>query len=374
MKTGSFYSATDKALFDALCQHKITKTDIANLMFSRGIIVSSKTEKEDLARDFSTYIHGYEDYDQLASVLGSTHRRERSTSYNLETKLNIESVEDTMSSIKQSISDIGDKSDYKITHSGNRIELNVSYQECNFSKSEMQQISNKDAVIIIEKDGDDLRVRSPSNNKMEEIHNIIIDVLEKEDKDIKRKNINLTSVASPETRSKFFTSLISTMKGYILNTVTDVYVFNPNKSGVADISSNEVHITSASLKGKGVTLSSEIKDLYSKGFYIWKIVWQATKVNKLDSDNYEFEAQFSNPEEFKQFSYLVKGSYKKKEIQDGGTVPNYNSNRTSVLRFEEDKLNSLIEKTAIEIIEQIFEDLSLENGIDEISAEQVVTA
>jgi hypothetical protein len=70
-----------------------------------------------------------------------------------------------------------------------------------------------------------------------------------------------------------------------------------------------IHISRVSFRGEGVLLSSELQGLVQRGFYISKIVWQATKNSEIDSDLYEFEAQFSEPETCTRFSYLPRGYY-----------------------------------------------------------------
>ncbi|WP_342754764.1 hypothetical protein AAGQ96_02670 [Pantoea sp. MBD-2R] len=47
------HSVTDKSLYDALCQPRVTNNELRELFLERGIIISKKTDKKDLAKNFS---------------------------------------------------------------------------------------------------------------------------------------------------------------------------------------------------------------------------------------------------------------------------------------------------------------------------------
>jgi hypothetical protein len=351
--SNSIHAATDKAVFDALCQYKIAKDEVLELFFSRGVIVSKKTDKEELAKRFSSLFLSYSDYDKVSMILGVSSRKERLTSYEVQTKLSIEDVENYISKIKKGIQDLGGVVSHTVD-TNQKIQLNVTYQILNLSKSEFQQTTTKDAEIIIEKSEIGLSIRSPQNHKMEEINNIIIDILEDFDADLYREDIELSSIVSPRIRSSFFEKITEEMEGLSLRSVTDVFVYNP-KNSLSDNKEKEVHITSASFKGRGVNLSEQLNSLHSQGFYIWKIIWQAKVISSKKSDLYVFEAQFSEPENCKVFSYMVKGSFKRKDtgiIDDDGE---YTKNRTPVSRSDENRLNGVIEKSARNILKTILE-------------------
>lgn len=80
MKTGHLYSVSDKAIFDAINNSKITNNEIFDLFFSRGILISKDTNRRELAEYFSRLTHGYHDFQMLYETLGAGSRREKSTS------------------------------------------------------------------------------------------------------------------------------------------------------------------------------------------------------------------------------------------------------------------------------------------------------
>ncbi|EOX3103091.1 hypothetical protein ACPFM1_002094, partial [Vibrio cholerae] len=311
MSNLSLHAATDKAIFDAMNQSRVTKSDISELFFSRGVIISNATDKETLAKEFSSFFHSYTDYDKLASILGVYNRKERLTACSIETSLKVQDVENSIHKIKEKFVEEGASVEHRILQDGNKIEIIATYQTLNLSKNDFQQISVRDAAISIENTDDGLNIRYPQNSKVQKLSDAIVDILEEKDKNLDKVDINLSSIEDPESRSKFFDLLIQKMEGYTLKDVTDAFVFNP-KSNSEESDEREVHIKSASLKGRGVNLSSELTNLHEKGFYTWKVAWKSIKSNSESSDLYVFEAQFTDAEEFKDFSYIVKGSHKRK--------------------------------------------------------------
>ncbi|MGR5078841.1 hypothetical protein [Photobacterium swingsii] len=366
-------AATDKAVFDAVNQHKITKDEILDMFFSRGVIVSKKTDKEDLAKDFSSFFHSYSDYDLLASTLGVSSRREKLTAYSLETTLNIDDVESTITKIKEQIESQGSSVTHRMSKDGSKIELSVSYQTLNLSKSDFQQVTVKDAVITIEKNENGLDVQYPQNDKLEEINNDIIDILEGKDKSLQKDDIDLTAFEKPADRSQFFDFLTQGVDKFKCIDVTDTYVFNP-KQKISSGKTNDVHITSASLKGRGVNLSDELKTLQSQGFYIWKVTWKAIEEGRDSSDLYVFEAQFSDAEECKGFSFIVKGAYKRKDEGVVGSPDGHNVNRTPIPHLEEGNLNKLIKNSAWRAISKLNSKVAVEGDEDDNTKKQVVQA
>lgn len=344
MKSGSIYYASDKALFDALNQHKVTHSDLQDLFFSRGIIVSKDTERKQLAESFSRLTHDYYDHQKLASILGSISRRERNTITTVDTELDFSDIEEAAQQIKNDLGNFGDQVD--VYRKGDQIEIKINYKETNYNKSEFRQVVQKDASIIFEKNDTTWSIRSPQNDHIREVKSQILDRIEV-NRAIKLdiNEIDLSHILSNDKRTKFFTDLIKSIKGYSVTDVTDVFVFHPKLEVSSDSEedtdrlSNDIHISKASLKGEGVLQSEEIKSLYDKGFYICKIVWRAGD-NAPDSDSYEFEVQFADAENCKQFTYLYKGFYKYKSVGE------HNKNRTLPSNADENKFNKLIENSA----------------------------
>lgn len=349
MSRGSLYSASDKAVFDALNQSSVTNSDMKELFLSRGIIVAKDTSRENLAKYFSRMTHDFDDYQLLARLLGTTQRREKTTATRITEEVSFLDIEAAAVELCEKIncSDVN----ANVESSENKIEIKVKYQATNFNRSEFKQVVDKEAVIEIEKDDDGgYLIRYPSNPEVENWKDIVIFNLEEAlEKEVNASVISLEHISGAEIRTRFFVDVIHNMSGFEYFDVTDVYVYHPKESDQEKNDEGEdvqesinfgVHIHKASLKGQGVLQSAELKELYQRGFYISKIVWQAKRSGEIDSDLYVFESQFSEPENCRYFSYLTKGFHRYKA--DG----EYNKSRTACALHEEKQINKLIEKAA----------------------------
>lgn len=347
-KTGAIYSATDKAMFDALQQYKVTRDDIKELYFTRGVIISNKTPKDNLADNFSKYIHGYDDYDFLSRILGVSTQKERVKSIDFVYK-NIDDgdIEEALSKVKSQLTESNnDIVDYNLANKS--YILKIEYSEPDFTKSEFRQVVDKDAEIIIEKNKSGITIIGPHNKKMDFVTDIIFDSLAEKDASITRNEISLEGVVDKNIVSSFFENLSKSIPNYSLKSVTDVYVYNPDKDD-----GSGAHIKKASLSGTGVTLSTELNSLYKKGFYIWRIIWLITDDRYIESDIYEVEALFSEPETCSDFAFLVKGCYlRKTESQDINDT--HHKNRINLNRSEDMIFNKLILNTAKQNLTSLF--------------------
>ena len=77
MKLGTIYSASDKSLYDALNQSNVTNADLRSLFLSRGILVSSDSNRKHLAKHFARLFHDYRDYQALARLFGGSVQRKK---------------------------------------------------------------------------------------------------------------------------------------------------------------------------------------------------------------------------------------------------------------------------------------------------------
>lgn len=361
MKAGNLYSASDKSIFDAISQSQVTKDDITELLFDRATIASTKTKRDKIADYYSKLYHDFYDYQKLSEILGTSTQKEKVTSKKIEAKINLDNIE---TSVHEAISKIEstDEAKIKVNRAGNSLFIHANYRTTNFNKTEFRQVVDKEAIIEIHMDDSGFTTRHPSNPKLEEWYETIIETLKENNKDeeIEENKINLTFIPSSKERSKFFSRLINEIEGWVLLDVTDVYVFHPKpKSSDEEDEGVEtgVHISKASLKGEQVLNSTEIKNLFSRGFYISKITWSATKTEP-ESDKYIFEAQVTDPENFSGFSYLAKGFHKRKGISE------YNKSRSQISSTEERSFYKRLEACARRICEDIIGDSENEEEHD----------
>lgn len=362
MKNG-LYCVTDKALFDALIQSKVTHENMKNLFFKRGIIISKETPRKSLAIDFSRYFHGFSDYEKLSDILGSIGRREKSATNIINggvERSEIESaVKDTISSLKKE----GDIATFAYVENEG-IEVTIKYIKLDYKLSEFRQSSTREAKILIEPTDDGLyQLRFPPNDKSQEFVKELTQnlIAINSEKNISIDEITLESVKDPVQRTTFFKKLIENIYTFECIDVTDVYVSHQDievdaekyESDSEDEDEDEVkvatghHISKASLKGRGVLDSPELNNFLSEGFYITRIIWMAKVKGFPDSDKVEFEAQFLNQEKCTRFSYLVRGYYKYKSQTE------FRETRVSFEKEQEKLISTYIERAARDISNEI---------------------
>lgn len=368
MKMGSLYYASDKAMFDALTQRKITIAHLREFFLSRGIVISPDTNRKFLARQFSALFHDFYDYQKLSSLMGSHSYRERATSIDLVVDVDREELLRAAEYTKEFLEGEGDVAE--VTISGEGVVVRVKYQKTNYAQAEFRQVVEKEAVITLEKAKDGWKVCGPMNEKFKQFTDEFRSQVESlTGKNVEPKAITLSGYPDPALRTNFFRRLIDSVQGFQVETVIDVSTFNPKKSDEEfDSSLDEdgslvdgfdeesaestpktskvVRITKAQLRGVGVLESDQLVRLEKEGFYIWKILWRAVDKNQIDSDIYVVEAQFGDQVNCADFSYILKGVMK---YQSHG---NYSA-RVRASIAEEERVKKLVEKAALKVVSEL---------------------
>lgn len=351
----NIHSVTDKALFEALNQKQITLNEIQNLFLERGTIISKKTPRKELARNYSRMTHDYYEHQKIANLLGGQNRTEKITCVRVESNV---SKSEIISSAEKLKEEIVSQDDYcKIIIDGQRVLINVRYLTVDYGKSEFKQAINKEALIEIEPFENGYSIRRPDNENLEDYESLLLAHLtdanqeraNDDNVDLTVNKITLSHNTSAEVRTLFFDKLIRTLEGYDLFDVTDAYVYHPKPETLEAEDGNTetgVHVSRVSLKGEGVLKSDELSDLYDKGFYIWKIKWKVRE-KLIDPDIFELEAQFGDPLNCSNFSYLVKGVRKYKSNGQ------YFSKAQKITGRDAERFNKLIENRAYSIILEI---------------------
>lgn len=352
MKIGSIYSASDKALFDALSQGAVTVGDLRQLFLTHGMIISRSTSRQELATHFSRLVHDYDDFQALAKLFDTGKRRERLSSFHVESSASLDNFEDAAHKVVEQLKANADIANLKVGEDG-ALEISVRYKTFHFNKSEFRQVEIRDAVVTIEQEDGKIVIRGPQNEKVDEICRALVSIVETDINDeIRISEISLEYFTEPAQRTRFFIDLIELVEGYKKYDVTDVFVFKPKideeeadddvqgAAGDGEDVDLGIHISRATLKGVGVLESPEMKNLIGRGFYISKIIWQAKSLGSSE-DKYEFEAQFSEPETCTRFSYLVRGHYKYQAEE-----MMYSKTRVQLTSEEDVELSKAIEKAA----------------------------
>ncbi|ENZ1693050.1 TPA: hypothetical protein NIA41_005956 [Pseudomonas aeruginosa] len=361
MEEKNFYMPNDKAIYDAVKSAKVSNQSLSELFFKRGIIVSPKTEREELASYYSRMFTGYRDYDELTSNLQSITHREKIT-----TKFIAGSDSREVINAASELEGIINAKDYpkdafaQVQKLGNEIIITITYNKVNPNKSQLQQTVTKEATITITELAGELVMRSQCNEDSDQWSKHFLELLVKNSSGKPTiEAISLEFIEDAKDRSKFLEDLINNIDGFELVDVSKVSVFNPEKkksdsgSELGDSDSDEAedidsgtHVFKASLNGKGVLSSKEVDLLHSKGFYSYHAVWTCIE-SSATPDIYEVEVKFEDSENCTVFSQKVKGYYR--YISQG----NHSTNRIAPPGGVERELHTKIENTARKLISKL---------------------
>ncbi|RPH20931.1 hypothetical protein EHN07_19110 [Buttiauxella warmboldiae] len=354
----NIHSVTDKALFDALSQPRVTTNELRDLYLERGILVSKATDKKELAKNFSKFSHDFHLHQKIAAIFGGFLRREKNTSVLVKNEISRDVMLEAADQLKKELESQDDLC--HVIADKNIIRIHITYLSTNYGKSDFCQVEKKTAVFEIEKQDLGYSIRRPDNdqakvyesNLLKHVEKLCNEVESENNFDLNLDEISLSNIDDAEKRTEFFTRLINGLEGFTLHDVTDAYVYHPKPKVIEEEDGDTdsgVHISKASLKGEGVLKSEELTSLYQRGFYIWKIRWKVLEQNG-DPDMYEFEAQFSDPLDFTGFSYISRGYKKYKGAGE------YNKNASPLSDNRELYFKRLIESTARSIIDNINEE------------------
>ncbi|MGL1958759.1 MAG: hypothetical protein OCD00_15765 [Colwellia sp.] len=310
----SIYYYHDKAIFDGLSQHNISKQKIQSILLKKGVILSSESDKSDCAFYLSSFAFDFFDKTNLSDLLRVVPRRENISSCTIKTSTesNDEEVDITSEQVRIALNDLKgslttDNSDMKATvrTSTDAVYLDVTYKNYDLTKPEIKQVETKNAQLEVYIDEGELTVRSPSNDFCSNLVDQFKSSLIKETNfSLDTEQIDLSIVSDAALVSKFFEYLIKNIEGYKFVDVTNVKLYHPDP----DVEDDEItsHIQKAMLHGEGVLISPELKGLFNRGFHLSKVQW--LMIDPLpNGDQVSFEASLKKPSEKNGFTYQIRG-------------------------------------------------------------------
>ncbi|MBY8157084.1 hypothetical protein KW508_03535 [Vibrio fluvialis] len=348
----SIYIPTDKNIYDALKHKKVTQSELVLFLRRRGILVSNRAPKDHLVEKISSLTLSYADFNWIGLLLENPNKKEKSTHTKLKGDIEDSQIMAACKEIKSSLTSQSDDS-VRISKSGGKTTLTVTYVDHDFTKTEMRQRTIKTCEIQLEPGADGLVMKLPANKKAKEISEQLKFALQEKVKDVTGNDleeiaISLELVSDATSRSKFFDYLINHMSGFEFDTVTSVYVyhFEQDVADEFDEEDSEIklasYINKAALNGAGVLESSEFNQLHSRGFYIYRIVWTSIDTS-FEGPKVEFEAQFGKPDSCSDFKYSVRGVYPYNANSD-----EYFITRKPASPYENDKYNAILREASEE--------------------------
>lgn len=342
----SIYYATDKNIFDALNEHRVDLPTITGLFADRNIVVSKKTDRVSLAKYFSRLTHDYQDNQRIAARLGVASRRERITSMAVDGIATIEDVTSSIDQIKEDMESIGDV--ISITRTGENISVNIHYTTIDYKRNEFNQLQVRDGVIDFVKSKEKYIVRNTHNDYVNMVRDrILMAVGKNTGQDISKDEISLFDIPSYKKRSKFFLDLMNHISGYSRRDVTDVYTFKAKPDPDDEVEDDiETHVERVVLRGNGVSRSEILSGLLEdKQYYICRVGWTTADLRGAGNE-YDIEAMFADPKNCTGFSFLLRGVY---PLEDGKV----SSRKRAPLRYEIERISSVVEDKARELMEEL---------------------
>lgn len=359
----STFFASDKNVYDALMQKKVPLSKLLDFLRDRGIFVSEKIPREDIAIYISQTFVDYYMLQQISSFLEGGERKEKTTSSFVDADIEKDEITSACQLVKDLVHNNGETC--KVSQQGDTTKVLITYEEVDLSKTELRQRTTKTCEIEIKKTEDGISIRQPANLKASSISAAIVESLSST-KSVKLvpQIIELQAFYEAEARSFFFERLIRSIDGYKLEDVKAVSINRQRPDSpfdVADFEDEESedmedldrdavgYISKAVLDGTGVLESSEFAQLHSKGFFISRIVWKAVDRHLTNDKLIELEAEFGNPVMCQEFKYVCKGFFERKE--DGS----FNITRKPFNSQEDKEMMTLLEKASRAAFNEVLE-------------------
>lgn len=358
----STFFASDKNIYDALMQKKVPLSKLLDLLRDRGILVSEKIRREDVAIYISQTFIDYYMLQQISSFLEGGERKEKTTSTFVEADIEKDELISACQSVKDLIHNNADTCE--ISQQGNTTKVLITYEEVDLSKTELRQRTTKTCEIEINKTEDGISIRQPSNLKASSISAAIVESLSStKSVELVPQIIDLQAFSEAEARSFFFERLIRSIDGYELEDVRAVSINHQRPDSAFDVDFEDEesedmedldrdvtgYISKAVLAGTGVLQSSEFSQLHSKGFFISRIVWIAVDRHLTNDRRVELEAEFGNPVLCQDFKYVCKGFFERKEDES------FNITRKPFNRQEDKEMMTLLEKASRAAFKEVLE-------------------
>jgi hypothetical protein len=357
MNSKDIYYATEKDIFDLLASKRkhFTKDVLLELCKDRGIICSNDEDKDRLIEYISILPYAYQDLASLLDQVQINTRGDKKISTKIDIPFNVSLIQNAVNKIKEVRGEEKKEVFSVVAESDSKIVVDVSYTELDYGATRLKQrVDRNDRIEIIKNDDGGIYLRLPSNERMQELKNVVALSVIGESTDVKPKEINLSGVRIPEARTKFFLTLIQSTNGLKLHDVSSIKVAAISDQAIEeieddgddiDIIQQEIvgKLQNAILQGSDLLKTIEYKSLIDKGFYICSIIWNTVDNNH---DKYQFEASFSDTENCNNFVYSLRGVYKWKEDK-------YTSTRRAIEGLEKNELLRTVEKAAEESFDKI---------------------
>lgn len=330
----SLFFKDDKDVYDALVQKTPSKKILLNHLKNRGLLLSEDEDKTGIAEYISPFFTGFFDQKFIVDANNDTKSNKKFASVGLDVDYDYSELKKICDSIKKQ------EDGLIIQKHGDNIKITQSYTKPDYSKNVLSQNTPRMVEIEIEKNLDGtVLVRSNNDEQAAAIVSKIKKcVKEKHADEYNEFNISFSALASPVARTKFFSNLIKSIKGYRLTNVKMVAVSKESRSMVSDEDADTKlgYIRKAVLNGGSVNSSEEFLRLVESGFYVTRIEW-TIESDMNSGDKIDLYAEFKNIEDCSDFIYSLQRVYKRKDNGDflsSGSSPSDIENSVMLPKIE----------------------------------------
>ncbi len=357
----SLFYADNKDILDHFLAYEAFKSEtLRRIAWERGIVLSQKNSKVELAQYVSLFSF---DRDQLDALLDETSIAERqlpSTMQSIGLAVGSELIQSAASSLRTG-HELKNEEFQIATSKEGVITVKVTYAELKNSRNRLDQKTIRTATIDIEPEGDSIRVRSTAGKKTDGIVNELVDAISKmqneENPAPKPVRIDLSGIRNPSHRTKFFLRLFNDMVGFENSDVSDIRVSHlddkPTNEDADDEPSNSAPnrnqkqshelrnaIKQAVLEGQNILQTKIYQDLTKQGYYITRACWRATDVLHTEVD---FEAWFQDTQNAADFRYRVRSVSTQDEGHQGHHQRPDSTTEQKLIRVLEDVVHKSFE-------------------------------
>lgn len=350
----SFKIPNDYNIYSALSTGKVSDSVINTLFLKRGIILGAKTTRENKADYFSSFMHGFNDFEIISAQHSKVERAEYTSSTNLHTKLEVTDLVSIVSNIKSSLeSNLGNIQlkdvSQNINESGNVLSVEFEYEKFHPEKQLFAQIENKKSVLTFRKidDKEQFYLEHPATPEMILWSESVINTLNGQDDTLTVDKIDLIGLTNPSLYWQFFDELTSSLGKYKRKNVVEILFKDPNSNESDDEDEGIYKLISASYRGNQLHMSADFMEKLEEGYRLYRFNWDCTDSTVTDSDKYRLSIKVTYDESGKSnFSFISKGFYKNKEGKYAKTL-------NSIPNSLDLEFNKLVFINGISLLEQL---------------------
>jgi hypothetical protein len=321
----SLFFADNKDIYDHLRAYEVFKAlKLRAIAASRGLVLSSRSPKESLAEYVSLLSFDRDQLDQLLDATEVGERQRPSTLRTFSFAADAASIQVAAETIKKARNELAEDVQVTTTTDG-VVTVKLTYTELDSARNRLDQKVVRTAVVDLEEENGNIRIRSTPGRKAEAVIEDIVAQLWSEKEPEKPPppplKIDLSGVRNAHERTQFFYRLFKNISGFAERGVSDVRVSRLDDESATEQGDSDEDADSAPrfvreerqmknalkaavLEGVNLLQTPVYQQLQKQGYYLTRAAWRARDTRT--SFEAEFEAWFHDAKNAADFRYRVK--------------------------------------------------------------------